>query len=214
MANPQILRNAKVEMQNSLATAITITGITNANPAVITATNTLTDGDLVVIKGVVGMPKINDRTVRVVNASGTDFEAESLDSSNFGAYVSGGTAEEVDGFVLFDSITNLSFSDDPPQEQDATTIHDSEEVTVFGLDSASTGSFTTIADPLSTTSLEISKAREANERRAFRVTLQSGYVGIVNAFVAGGRGIDGSAGAIATGNVSLTMRNPVQWFVS
>ncbi len=215
MANPQILRNASVEMQSALDTAKTITDISNASEAVITATHDFSVGDLVVIKANVGMPRMNDRVVRVKSVNTTvDFTAEGINSTDWGTYVSGGTAEKVSTFISFDNITNLSFPDDPPQEQDATTIHDSETVNVFGLDAASSGTFTTIADPISASSVEIVAAREANTRRVFRVTLQSGYVGIVNAYVAGGRGLDGAAGAIATGNIALTMRNPVQWFAS
>jgi len=214
MANTQILRNTKIEMQSGLGADVTVTGITNANPAVITANNTYSNGELVVLSGIVGMPEMNDRVVRVSAVSGTEFTAEGVNSSSWGTYVSGGVANEVTPFVVFDNVTNLSLPDNAPEELTATTVHDSQVVTEFGMEGSSSGTFQTLADPLSTTSVEIGAARDANTRRVFRVTLQSGYVGIFNAFVAGGRGIDGAAGQFATGTVSLTMRNAPQWFVS
>jgi hypothetical protein len=198
MANPQILRSAIVEMQGSLDTSKTLTGVSNATEGVFTGTHDFAVGDLVVIGAPVGMPTLGNQVVRVGSINTT------VD----------GTAEKVLTFLAFDNVTNLSLPDDPPEELDVTTIHDSEKQNVFGLEAASKGTFSTIADPLSTTSVEIGVSRAANTRRVFRVTLQSGYVGIFNAFVSGGRGIDGGAGAAATGTVSLTLRSPAQWFAS
>lgn len=210
----QILRGARVEMQSALAAADTITGISNASEGVITVANTYSAGDVVVLDGIVGMAKLNGLAVRVKSPSGTQFTAEGLDTTNFGTYVSGGTAQEVTTFLEFDNVTNLSLPDDPPEELTVTTIHDNEQKIEFGLEAASKGSFSTLADPLHATSVEIGVARAANTRRAFRVTLLSGYVAVFNAFVAGGRGIDGAAGQAATGTVSLTLRSAPQWFVS
>jgi hypothetical protein len=215
MANPQILRSAIVEMQGSLDTSKTLTGVSNASEGVFTGTHDFAIGDLIVIGAPVGMPTLGNQVVRVKSVNTTvDFTAEGFDTTNSGTYVSGGTAEKVLTFLAFDNVTNLSLPDDPPEELDVTTIHDSEKQNVFGLEAASKGTFSTIADPLSTTSVEIGVSRAANTRRVFRVTLQSGYVGIFNAFVSGGRGIDGGAGAAATGTVSLTLRSPAQWFAS
>ncbi len=78
----------------------TITGITQASPAVVTATNSLTDGDWVVIEGVVGMTPLNGGVFIVDNATGTDFELNDLDGNPvdttiFPAYVSGGTVSRI-----------------------------------------------------------------------------------------------------------------------
>lgn len=210
----QILRGARVEMQSVLAVADSITGISNASEAVITVANTYSVGDLVVITGVVGMAAINNQVVRVKSPTVSEFTAEGLDTTSFGTYVSGGNAEQVTTFLEFDNVTNLSLPDDPPEELTVTTIHDNEQKVEFGLEAASKGSFSTLADPLHATSVEIGVARAENKRRAFRVTLLSGYVSIFYAFVAGGRGIDGAAGQAATGTVSLTLRSAPQWFVS
>jgi hypothetical protein len=70
---------------------ITAPGITQADPAVVTATSHgFLDGWLVHISGVAGMTEINDRVVRVANKTNDTFECEGLNSTKFTAYSSGG----------------------------------------------------------------------------------------------------------------------------
>jgi hypothetical protein len=83
-----------------------ITGVTNANPAVVTygGTDTYANGDHVYISGVAGAmgPNINGRTFEIanVNLAANTFELTyiqggNVDSSGWGSYGSGGTVEEV-----------------------------------------------------------------------------------------------------------------------
>ena len=75
-------------------TAMTITGITQANPAVVTAVaHGFEDDWLVAITGVVGMTEINNRIVRVANKAANNFECYGLDSTAFTAYASGGQVQ-------------------------------------------------------------------------------------------------------------------------
>ena len=48
----------------------------------------------------------------------------------------------------------------------------------------------------------------------FRVTLQTGTILIFTGYVAGGRGLDGSVGALATGQISVKLAAPEQYFAS
>lgn len=81
--------------------AKTITGITQANPAVVTSTaHGYSNGDEVYISGVVGMPEINARSYKVAGVTANTFELQDMDgtdidSSAFGAYASGGEAIKV-----------------------------------------------------------------------------------------------------------------------
>ena len=72
-------------------TSVTITGITLATQAVVTAVNTFTAGQYVLISEVVGMTQINGRSVKIVSATGTNFTID-LNTVDFTAYVSGGIA--------------------------------------------------------------------------------------------------------------------------
>ena len=82
---------------------ITITGITQANPAVITATgHGLSDGDHIYITSVVGMTELNKTTVpyKVSNSTSNTFELQTTDGTNvdstaYTAYSSGGTINRI-----------------------------------------------------------------------------------------------------------------------
>lgn len=80
-------------------TAQDVTGITQANPAVLTysGADTYANGDRVVISGVLGMTQVNNRefTVANVNAGANTFELSGVDSTAYDAYVSGGTVAEI-----------------------------------------------------------------------------------------------------------------------
>jgi hypothetical protein len=79
-----------------------ITGITQANPAVITYTgaDTFSNGDTVAIAGVLGMTQINgvNVTVQNVNTTANTFECAGLDATAFSAYTSGGTVAKYTAF--------------------------------------------------------------------------------------------------------------------
>jgi hypothetical protein len=69
----------------------TITGATQSNPIVLTSTNSFSVGNYITISGVVGMTELNGNTYKIFAVSGTTITLE-IDSTNFNAYVSGGTA--------------------------------------------------------------------------------------------------------------------------
>lgn len=82
-----------VYLQTGLGSAITITGITAANPAVVTATaHGLTNGQVVKITGVSGMQQVNNRAFVVANVATNTFELKGVNSTNYTAYSSGGSA--------------------------------------------------------------------------------------------------------------------------
>lgn len=80
-----------------------ITGITKANPGVFSYTNTnytLSDNDWIYISGVTGMKNFNGLTWIVKNATAgsftvTDLFGNSVDTTAFSAYVSGGTLARI-----------------------------------------------------------------------------------------------------------------------
>ena len=73
-----------------------ISGITKANPAVVTtATHGYSNGDHVWINDVGGMTELNGRRFTIANVTSTTFELSGVDSSNYTTYTSGGTAAKV-----------------------------------------------------------------------------------------------------------------------
>lgn len=75
----------------SFDAGIAVTGITQANPGVVSATaHGRSNGDVVYLSGVVGMTEVNDVRYEVSNANTNDFSLANTDTSGFTAYSSGG----------------------------------------------------------------------------------------------------------------------------
>lgn len=74
----------------------TVSGATQANPVVITATaHGFSNGDRVFLSGVGGMVEINNRTFTIANVTTNTFELSGINGSAYTAYTSGGTAARV-----------------------------------------------------------------------------------------------------------------------
>lgn len=76
----------------------TITGISANNPAVVTANNTFSNGDKIIITGVEGMTEVNfdgnaSDVYTVANATATNFELSGVNSTTYTPYSSGGVAK-------------------------------------------------------------------------------------------------------------------------
>ena len=84
-------------------TAVAISGgITQANPGVVTAaSHGYSNGDDVIITGVVGMTEVNGKTYRVANATANTFaltdpaNGNNVDTSGYTAYASGGSVKRI-----------------------------------------------------------------------------------------------------------------------
>lgn len=73
-----------------------ITGITQANPAVVTSNaHTYTNGTRVTIADVGGMTEVNGLTFTVDNVTTNTFELSGINSTAYGAYTSGGTVAKL-----------------------------------------------------------------------------------------------------------------------
>lgn len=76
-----------------------ITGVTQANPGVVTMTSTagLANGDIVEIRNVVGMTELNGQQYTVANLAGTTFELSGVDTTLFTAWGSVGDVYHLPG---------------------------------------------------------------------------------------------------------------------
>lgn len=207
------MKNVTSRVQTALATAINITGISKAAEAVVTAANTLTAGDYVVIKSVQGMVEINERVVRVKSPSSTDFTCEGLDSSGFSTYTSAGTIEKVSSWATFDNISSLNFSDNPAQKVDTTPINAASIKEINGLKGAPSASFGIFSDPLGTAVAALRAASDDGDPRVFEFIFNDeGFTVFCNAEVSGGNGLNGSPGAaVSGGEVQLTLKHIQQY---
>lgn len=95
----------------------TITAVTQANPAVVTANaHGFSNGDEVEINNIVGMVELNERRFTIGGVTTNTFELVNEDSTSHTAYSSGGRADRTaitidgganpDGTITFDSVAN------------------------------------------------------------------------------------------------------------
>lgn len=86
-------QNTTVSVATAAGSPKTITGITAANPPVVSsAAHGLSAGQVVVLSGIVGMTELNGRAFVVANPVSGTFELKGVDATGYTAYGSGGTA--------------------------------------------------------------------------------------------------------------------------
>lgn len=93
------LSDAQMRSYENVGDPLVITGATQANPCVLTCNNNLDAGQLIRIEGVVGMTQLNfDQNkynyYHILSRTATNITIE-VNSTGFGAYVSGGTVQRV-----------------------------------------------------------------------------------------------------------------------
>jgi hypothetical protein len=76
---------------NVVGATAAITGITQANPAVVTATQSFLAGESLFVTGVAGMTQVNGQPFSNAVANGGSVTLAGIDSSTWNAYTSGGT---------------------------------------------------------------------------------------------------------------------------
>ena len=121
----EILNNVGVDIQSALGTALVVTAITKANPAVVTYTagTDPTNGTYMLIRSA-GMSQIDHMVVRVANVSTINdtFECEGLNSTNFRDFVSG-TSTPITFGKSFDSLLDIQMTGGEAKFTDDSDIH-------------------------------------------------------------------------------------------
>lgn len=100
-----------------LEAAKVITAITQANPGQVTSNaHGFSNGDFAYISGIVGMTQLNGQTVKIAGVTANTFtlqdvDGNSLNTSAYTAYASGGTVARIYQVVTPYSVANLTDSD-------------------------------------------------------------------------------------------------------
>ena len=170
----------------------TISAITKANPAVVTATSHgYSNGDRVFISGVVGMTEVNNREFTVANKTTNTFELSGVNSSSFTTYSSGGTSGKIVEVTTTYSVTEI-FELNFAQSADVLFIaHKSHEPAKLTRTSATSFTLTDIDftdgpyldENISTTTIYASAATGTGINLvASAATFESGHVGALFRF--------------------------------
>jgi hypothetical protein len=85
----------------TIGTVATVTGITNAAPAVVTAVgHGFSVGDPVYLTGIQGMTQISEQAFTIVAVTSNTFSLAGTDSTNYGTWASGGTQQAIKDATL------------------------------------------------------------------------------------------------------------------
>lgn len=217
MAKALIGTNTKVEVQKTLSSAITVTGVTKASPGVATysGTDDLTTGDVVVFSVTGGMVELDGQAVRVgtVDTGGNTFQLEGLDTTDYSTWTEG-SAYEVTAWETLDSAQNVTMPNPTPNKLDCTTLIDKQKQYVFGLPDAPDGSITGLFNPAGAAEQLIFAATRQNETMVFRLNWADGRATIFNGYVSGGQGFDMGTNQVATQTISFTPKRDVMHYAA
>jgi hypothetical protein len=196
--------NVQVDVQTSLATAKTITGITKANPGVVTsAAHGYTAGDYIVLT-VAGMVELNGIVARVATAATDTFQLEGIDTTLFNTFTSG-SAQKITFGQSMTTAQDISVSGGEPEFADITTIHDTLRKRTPTVKSPMSISMNSLFAPSDAALTELRAADRAITTRAVRLRFASGEKIVFNSYV--------SAPGVPTGQAGQAVQTPVAFEV-
>ena len=206
--------NVAVAMQSALGADLTITGITKANPGVVTSTaHGLSNGDYVVLT-VQGMHQVNGRVFRVANQATNTFELEGENTTAFDTF-SSGTAAEVTFGTSITTATTLQSSGGDFEFIDTTTIHQGQKTQIPGLPNPATYTFENLWDVSDAGLIAMKAASDAQAQRAFRFTFGSGgQIMVFNGYCGASLLPGGSAQDKVTTGTVITMFGSPTYYAS
>lgn len=174
--------NVQVAIQSALAAADTITGVTKADPGVVTATgHGIADGSYVKVSAE-GMHQIDGRVFRVDGGDTNTFQLEGEDTTLYDTFTSG-SAEAITFGINMATATGLTASGGDFDFIDVTTIHDNVRKQVPGIASAATYTFENLWDPSDPALVALKAASDNQAQRAIRFTFAGGQVVTFNGYV-------------------------------
>jgi co-chaperonin GroES (HSP10) len=203
MASVSKWSNVAVAVQSAAGGTITITDITKASEGVVTATNTLSNGDYVILS-VQGMYQLDGMVARVKAVSGSGFTLEGINTTSFDTFVSGTAVEATFGTTL-STATSISASGGDFSFIDVTTIHDNIKKQIPGLANPSTFSFENIWDVSDAGLIALKAASDTQAQKAILFTFANGQKVVFVGYVGATLLPTGSAQDIVKTNAVITM---------
>ncbi len=175
----------QVAIASTYGTGFTITGISNANPAVATlsASHGVIVGDIIEVT--TGWDLLNKRLVRVSVVSVNDVTLEGIDTSsttNYPAGSSAGTGREVTAWTSVTQIQSVATSGGDLQFADITTIADRTAKQVPTIRGAQQIDFTVFDDPALSWYPVALAASDANSIVGLRIVFPNGSRLLANGY--------------------------------
>lgn len=194
--------NVGVDVQTAKSADIAITGISKANPAVVSYSGAVdpANGDIVLLL-VTGMVQVHKRAFRVanVNAAANTFELEDEDSAAYGTF-SAGSFEIITLGTSMTTVQGVDASGGEPEFKDLTTIHEGIRREAPTVVSAFNLKFDCLWDMTDPAHVELRKASLSLTERVVRIRFSNGVVMLGNCYV--------SALGVPTGSAQDVVKTP------
>lgn len=176
---------ALVAIANGYGSALTVSGITNANPAVATSTgHGLVDGDIIEVTS--GWSRLTEKVVKVDQLTADTFSLVGIDTSLTSIYPSGGSAgsvRKVSGWTQLAQILDSSSSGGEQQFLEYQLLEGDAQKRIPTFKSAAGLTFSVADDPDLPGFILASAANDDRLPRAVRIVLPSGATIYYNAYI-------------------------------
>jgi hypothetical protein len=208
--------NAHIDIQDNTPTAQVISGISKANPAVVTYVGAdPANGDFVTLSDIIGMVELNDQVFRIANVIGgsNTFELEGVDSTAFATFVSGNMSPLTFG-VTMTTVQDVNSGGGEFQFADLTTIHDTLQKRIPTTASPFTMTLGCLFKPEDAAHIELEQANDTKSVRAIKVRWATGAKACWLAYV-GASGIPtGQAQGVVKTNVNFEGQGKPRFYAS
>ena len=182
MSGVKVWSNVQIAIQSAIAGTKTITGITKANPGVVTSTaHGYANGDYVTLT-IQGMWQLDQVVCRVANVAANTFELEGIDTTAYDTFTSG-TAQLITFGTTLSSVSDINVSGGDFQMIDVTVISDNVKKEIPGSSSPVSISMTANWDPSDTGLVALKAASDARTQRAIRFTFSDGAKWCFNGYI-------------------------------
>lgn len=174
-----------IALQTAIGSALTVTALTNANPAVATSTaHGLSNGDYVVVTS--GWAKLDNRVVRVANVTANTFELEGYDTSSttdYPAAAGTGSVKKVTTFTQITQILDCQTSGGEMQFTNYSFLEQDFETQLPTQASPQTLTLSIADDPTKAGYINLKAAAEARANRALKITFPNGAIALYHGYV-------------------------------
>jgi hypothetical protein len=192
--------NVQINVQTALGAAKTITGITKANPGVVTSTSHGLANGTYVLLTIVGMFELDQVVARVANQTTNTFELEGIDTTTYNTFVSGSAYAITFGSSM-STAQGVNVSGGEPEFVDITTVHDNVRKRAPTVVSPMTMSIESFYDPSNAALAQLATATRTKTTRAILLTFANSTKMVGSAFVA--------AAGVPTGTAQDIVKTPV-----
>lgn len=169
-------QGAILRVESARATTKAITGLTAANPGVVTATaNAYANGDIIYLANVGGMTQVNDRAFAAASVATNTFNLKGVDTTNYTPYTSGGDSYKVT-LISVAEVTNITIGGGGSQQIDVTNLQSLAIEQLPGLPNLGSISLEVTLNHTDAGQIALRALAEATTPKVITITTATGYV--------------------------------------